>query len=129
VTSLQDAKSHLSEPELVRGRRLLTTIAGGVTASVVIGATTWYALHWLVPSNGALTTQIVVAEVYSSLIVVYVLLRPIAGGLFDAARQILTLATDAKRLDGQPVSARVVAIARGCLIVPLFEELFFGLWS
>jgi membrane protease YdiL (CAAX protease family) len=165
VTSSQDTKSHLSEPGLVGGRRLLTTIAGGITASVVIGAATWYGLHWLVPSNSALTTQIVVAEVYSSLIVafvlsfgplqcpplglrftsatdlglaflawvsvmgsalvIYLLLKPIAGGIFGAARQVLTLATDAKRLDGQPVSAWVVAIARGCLIVPLFEELFF----
>ena len=56
---------------------------------------------------------------------IYFVLSPITGGVSTALRQILTVATDAKRLVGQPESAWIVAIARGCLIVPLFEELLF----
>jgi membrane protease YdiL (CAAX protease family) len=58
-------------------------------------------------------------------VVIYLLLTPITGGLTESTRQLLSVATDAKRLDGQPGAAWVVAIARGCLIVPVFEELFF----
>jgi hypothetical protein len=65
-----------------------------------------------------------VAIVASSLIV-YLLLRPVAGSLPDCTRRILTVATDAKRLQGQPASAWAIAIPRGCLLVPLFEELLF----
>jgi membrane protease YdiL (CAAX protease family) len=60
-----------------------------------------------------------------SSLLVYLLLSPLTCGLAAAARQILSLVTDAARLKGQPPSAWVVAIARGCLIVPLFEEMFF----
>jgi membrane protease YdiL (CAAX protease family) len=60
-----------------------------------------------------------------SALLVYLLLSPLTGGLAAAARQILSLVTDAARLKGQPPSAWVVAIVRGCLIVPLFEEIFF----
>ena len=56
---------------------------------------------------------------------VYLLLSPVTGGLAESARQILSVATDVKRLDGQPATAWAVAIARGCLIVPVFEEVFF----
>jgi membrane protease YdiL (CAAX protease family) len=35
------------------------------------------------------------------------------------------VATDAKRLHGQGSSAWVIAILRGCLLVPIFEEVFF----
>ena len=35
------------------------------------------------------------------------------------------MATDAKRLHGQSSSAWVIAILRGCLLVPVFEEVFF----
>lgn len=56
---------------------------------------------------------------------IYFLLSPITGGVSAALRQILSLATDVKRLDGQLESAWIVAIARGCLMVPLFEELLF----
>ena len=112
-----------------------------------------------------LTSQIIVAEVYSSLVaafalsfgplhrppldlrftsakdlglaglawmgvigsslIVYFLLTPVTGGIYAALRQILSVATDAKRLGGQPESAWIIAIARGCLSVPLFEELLF----
>jgi membrane protease YdiL (CAAX protease family) len=162
----QSVHSFVSTPTTIDGRRLLTTIAAGAVASAVIATTTYYALRWAIPSvNVALTTQIIVAEVYSALIeafalsfgplqrppvdlrytsgkdlglaclawigiiasslVIYFLLSPITGGLPTAARQILSVATDAKRLEGQPTSAWIVAIARGCLIVPLFEELLF----
>ena len=56
---------------------------------------------------------------------VYLLLSPVTGGLAESTRQILSVATDVKRLDGQPATAWAVAIARGCLIVPVFEEVFF----
>jgi membrane protease YdiL (CAAX protease family) len=56
---------------------------------------------------------------------VYLLLSPIFGGIFDVARQILMLATDAKWLESQSAAAWVIAVPRGCLIVPLFEELLF----
>ena len=35
------------------------------------------------------------------------------------------MATDAKRLQSQSSSAWVIAILRGCLLVPIFEEVFF----
>jgi membrane protease YdiL (CAAX protease family) len=145
---------------------LLVTIASGAVASAVIGAASYYGIRCAIPSaDAALTTQIIVAEVYSTLIlafvlsfgplprppldlrftsakdlglafmawagvigvslIIYFLLSPITGGVSAALRQILSVATDAKRLNGQPESAWVVAIARGCLIVPLFEELLF----
>jgi membrane protease YdiL (CAAX protease family) len=51
-------------------------------------------------------------------------------GLFfeDSAHllaQLVAVATDAKRLQGQSSSTWVIAILRGCLLVPLFEEVFF----
>ena len=57
--------------------------------------------------------------------VAYLLLRPAFGSLTDALRQILIDATDVKRLQGQPTAAWAIAIPRACLLVPLFEELFF----
>lgn len=56
---------------------------------------------------------------------VYLLLSPVTGGFAESVRQILRVATDAKRLNGQPAAAWAVAITRGCLIVPVFEEVFF----
>jgi len=58
-------------------------------------------------------------------VLVYLLLTPVTGGLIESTRQILSVATDAKRLNGQPAAAWVIAITRGCLIVPIFEEVFF----
>jgi membrane protease YdiL (CAAX protease family) len=63
--------------------------------------------------------------VVCSALLVYLFLSPLTGGIAAAARQTLSLVTDAVRLKGQPPSAWVVAIVRGCLIVPLFEEIFF----
>lgn len=164
--SADSANPSLPPQTPVGGWRLLTTVAAGAAASAVIGAATYYAVRRSFPSaNGALTTQIIVVEVYSTLIVafalsfgplprppldlrftsakdvglaflawafvigfsliIYFLLSPITGGVSAALRQILSVATDAKRLHRQPESAWVVAIARGCLIVPLFEELMF----
>jgi membrane protease YdiL (CAAX protease family) len=162
----QSVDTLASTSTTIDGRRLLATIAAGAVASAVIATTTYYVLRWAIPSaNAALTTQIIVAEVYSTLIaaialsfsplqrppialrftsgqdlglaclawigiiasslVIYFLLSPITGRLPTAVRQILSVATDAKRLEGQPTSVWIVAIARGCLIVPLFEEVLF----
>jgi membrane protease YdiL (CAAX protease family) len=69
---------------------------------------------------------------------VYLLFQPVAGRLTDSLRKILSVATDVKRLEGQPLAAWAIAIPRGCLLVPLFEEVFFrgallqwlrGYWS
>jgi membrane protease YdiL (CAAX protease family) len=57
--------------------------------------------------------------------VVYVALMPITGNPVEALRKILAVATDAKRLQGQPPLAWCIAIPRGCLLVPAFEELMF----
>lgn len=57
--------------------------------------------------------------------VVYLALRPVLGSLFDALRSVLSLATDVKRLQGRPAFAWAIAIPRGCLLVPLCEELLF----
>ena len=47
------------------------------------------------------------------------------GSLSTSLRNMLTLATDVKHLEGQPALAWAIAIPRGCLLVPLFEEWFF----
>ena len=154
-------------PAQVNGRRLLVTLAAGAAASAALGATTWYGLRWFEASAnpGGLPAQIVVAEVYCTLIaalviafgplrtpplafrvtsardiglaclawigivccslVVYLLLSPVAGSLSDVLEKILSLATDAKRLQTQPLSVWTIAGPRGCLIAPLFEELLF----
>jgi membrane protease YdiL (CAAX protease family) len=49
----------------------------------------------------------------------------IFGSLPSVARQIVSIGTDAGRLKGQPATAWIIAIARGCLLVPVFEEVFF----
>jgi membrane protease YdiL (CAAX protease family) len=56
---------------------------------------------------------------------VHLVLSPLTGGVMGALRQIVRVATDAERLQGQPALAWLVAIPRGCLIVPVFEELLF----
>jgi membrane protease YdiL (CAAX protease family) len=55
----------------------------------------------------------------------YFCLGSIFGSLAQVAKQITAFATDAKRLQGQPTPAWIIAIVRGCLIVPIFEEVFF----
>jgi hypothetical protein len=55
----------------------------------------------------------------------YYCLGSIFGSLPSVTRQIVSIATDAGRLKGQPATAWIIAIARGCLLVPVFEEVFF----
>jgi membrane protease YdiL (CAAX protease family) len=55
----------------------------------------------------------------------YYRLGSIFGSLPSVARQIVSIATDAGRLKGQPATGWIIAIARGCLLVPVFEEVFF----
>ena len=47
------------------------------------------------------------------------------GNPHSIAEQITARATDAQRLQGAPTAAWAIAIVRGCLVVPLFEETFF----
>jgi membrane protease YdiL (CAAX protease family) len=55
----------------------------------------------------------------------YAFLGRFFGGFVDLLGRVPTVATDAKRLQGQSSSAWVIAILRGCLLVPIFEEVFF----
>jgi membrane protease YdiL (CAAX protease family) len=56
---------------------------------------------------------------------VYLVLTPFIGNPIEALRKILTVATDVKRLQGQPFLAWWIAIPRGCVLVPVFKELMF----
>jgi CAAX protease family protein len=60
-----------------------------------------------------------------AIVLFYYCLGSIFGSVPQVATQITAFATDAKRLQGQPTPAWIIAIARGCLIVPIFEEVFF----
>jgi len=55
----------------------------------------------------------------------YLLLKPVFGNITDILRHLLIEGTDVKRLQGQPIAAWAIALPRGCLLAPLFEELFF----
>lgn len=55
----------------------------------------------------------------------YTLLGLFFGGFQHLFEQLTAVATDAKRLQGQSSSAWGIAILRGCLLVPIFEEVFF----
>ena len=55
----------------------------------------------------------------------YAFLGLFFGGFAQLLAQLTTVATDTKRLQGQSSSAWVIAILRGCLLVPIFEEVFF----
>jgi membrane protease YdiL (CAAX protease family) len=61
----------------------------------------------------------------AAIVLFYFSLGSIFGSVSQVAKQITAFATDAKRLQGQPTPAWIIAIARGCLIVPIFEEVFF----
>jgi membrane protease YdiL (CAAX protease family) len=61
----------------------------------------------------------------AAIILFYFCLGSIFGSVSQVATQITAFATDAKRLQGQPTPAWIIAIVRGCLIVPIFEEVFF----
>jgi hypothetical protein len=59
----------------------------------------------------------------------YLMISPLTGGFMNAVRSVVSVGTDAKHLQGQPLSQWYVAIIRGCLVVPIFEEtLFRGLF-
>ncbi|HEY1901077.1 MAG TPA: CPBP family intramembrane glutamic endopeptidase [Terracidiphilus sp.] len=55
----------------------------------------------------------------------YACLGLLFRGFAQLLAQLTAVATDAKRLQGQSSSAWVIAILRGCLLVPIFEEVFF----
>jgi hypothetical protein len=55
----------------------------------------------------------------------YALLGRYFGGFVHLLERFAAVATDAKRLQGQSSTAWVIAILRGCLLVPIFEEVFF----
>jgi membrane protease YdiL (CAAX protease family) len=63
--------------------------------------------------------------VMATAFVLYLALTPLTGNPLEALRKVLAVATDAKRLQGKPLIAWCVAIPRGCLLAPVFEELFF----
>src|SRR5271170_2801675 len=72
----------------------------------------------------AASVGILVATVVG-VVLFYYCLGSIFGSLPSVARQIVSIATDAGRLKGQPATAWIIAIARGCFLVPVFEEVFF----
>ena len=55
----------------------------------------------------------------------YAFLGRFFGGFVHLLAQLTAVATDAKRLQDQGSSAWVIAVLRGCLLVPIFEEVFF----
>jgi membrane protease YdiL (CAAX protease family) len=61
----------------------------------------------------------------AAIVLFYFCLGSIFGSVSQVATQITAFATDAKRLQGQPTPAWIIAIVRGCLIVPILEEVFF----
>ena len=56
---------------------------------------------------------------------VYGILGLFSGGFVHLVEQLTAVGTDAQRLQGQDSVAWIVAILRGCLLVPIFEEVFF----
>jgi membrane protease YdiL (CAAX protease family) len=56
---------------------------------------------------------------------VYAFLGCFLGDFVHLLAQLTAVATDAKRLQGQSSPACVIAILRGCLLVPIFEEILF----
>lgn len=75
-------------------------------------------------ADGALAVPALAAVVVISL-TIQVVLTPLTGDVGSAVRHVLALATDVKRIHGQPAHVWAVAIFRGVLIVPLFEEMLF----
>jgi membrane protease YdiL (CAAX protease family) len=61
----------------------------------------------------------------AAIVLFYFCLGSIFGSVSQVATQITAFATDAKRLQGQPTPAWIIVMVRGCLIVPIFEEVFF----
>jgi membrane protease YdiL (CAAX protease family) len=60
-----------------------------------------------------------------AVVLCYTIISPMIGGFENAVRLVVSLGTDAKRLQSQPLSSWIVAVLRGCLVVPVFEETFF----
>jgi membrane protease YdiL (CAAX protease family) len=58
-------------------------------------------------------------------VLVYAFLGRFFGGARHLLEQLTSVATDAKRLQGLSATTWVIAILRGCLLVPVFEEVFF----
>lgn len=58
-------------------------------------------------------------------VLAYALLGRFFGNFTHLLAQLTAVATDAKRLQGQSSSAWMIAILRGCLLAPIFEEVFF----
>ena len=58
-------------------------------------------------------------------VLVYAFLGRFLGGFVHLLAQLTTVATDAKRLQGQSLPVWAIAILRGCLLAPIFEEIFF----
>jgi membrane protease YdiL (CAAX protease family) len=61
----------------------------------------------------------------AAILLFYFCLGSIVGNISQVTREITAFATDAKRLQGQPIPAWIIAVVRGCLVVPIFEEVFF----
>jgi membrane protease YdiL (CAAX protease family) len=61
----------------------------------------------------------------AAIILFYYCFGSVFGSVPDVAKRLTGFATDARRLQGQPTAAWILAILRGCLIVPIFEEVFF----
>jgi membrane protease YdiL (CAAX protease family) len=67
----------------------------------------------------------VLVATLAAIVVFYFCLGSIFGSIPSVALQIVSVATDAGRLQGQPAAAWLIALPRGCLLVPVFEEVFF----
>ncbi|CAH1664793.1 CPBP family intramembrane glutamic endopeptidase [Chelatococcus asaccharovorans] len=72
-----------------------------------------------------LLAPLALAGVVAVTAVLYLLVSPLTGDLASSARQGLAIATDAQRLAGQPSGPWGVALLRGIVVAPLFEELLF----
>ncbi len=55
----------------------------------------------------------------------YLVISPAIGGFMNTVRLVISIGTDAKRLQSQPLSSWGVAVVRGCFVVPVFEEVLF----
>jgi membrane protease YdiL (CAAX protease family) len=55
----------------------------------------------------------------------YAFLGLFSGGFLHLLRELTAVASDAKRLQGRSSSSWIIAILRGCLVVPIFEEVLF----
>jgi membrane protease YdiL (CAAX protease family) len=60
-----------------------------------------------------------------AVVLCYSILSPMIGGFVNAVHLVVSLGTDAKRLQSRPLSLWIVAVLRGCLVVPVFEETLF----